>query len=56
MEWVDIEHRKLVGVIESMAWSFGSTVFAAFAYLVNDWRWLIVAVSTPVLLAILIWR
>lgn len=56
VEWVDIEHRKLVGVIESMAWTFGTTLFAAFAYLVNDWRWLIVAVTAPVLLAILIWR
>lgn len=56
VEWVDIEHRKLIGVIDSMAWTFGSAVFAGIAYFVNDWRWLIVAVTSPLLLAIVIWR
>lgn len=56
MEWVDIEHRKLIGVIDSMAWTFGSIIFAGLAYLVNEWRWLIVTVTLPILLAIVIWR
>lgn len=56
VEWVDIEHRKLIGVIDSMAWTFGSIMFVGFAYLVNEWRWLIVAVTAPVFFAIIIWR
>lgn len=56
MEWVDIEHRKLVGVIDSLSWTFGNTVFALIAYFVNDWRWLIVSVTSPLILAIITWR
>ncbi|XP_071361772.1 solute carrier family 22 member 7-like [Trachinotus anak] len=56
VEWVDVEHRKLVGVIDSMSWTFGNTVFAAIAYFVNDWRWLIVSVTSPLILAIVTWR
>ncbi|KAJ8384782.1 hypothetical protein AAFF_G00198680 [Aldrovandia affinis] len=56
LEWVDIEHRKLVGVIDSLAWTFGSAMLAAIAYLVTDWRWLIVAVTAPIALAMLTWR
>lgn len=56
VEWVDIEHRKMAGVIDSLAWTFGSIIFVGIAYLVNEWRWLIVSVTVPVLLAIFIWR
>ncbi|KAG8014761.1 Solute carrier family 22 member 7 [Nibea albiflora] len=56
MEWVDIEHRKLVGVIDSLSWTFGNTAFAAIAYFVTDWRWLIVTVTSPVILGIITWR
>ncbi|CAL1601323.1 unnamed protein product [Knipowitschia caucasica] len=56
VEWVDIEHRKLVGVIDSLSWTFGNTVFALIAYFVRDWRWLILSVTSPVLLGIITWR
>ncbi|XP_045903521.1 solute carrier family 22 member 7-like [Micropterus dolomieu] len=56
VEWVDIEHRKLVGVIDSLSWTFGNTVFAAIGYFVTDWRWLIVSVSSPLAFAIITWR
>ncbi|GAA6214768.1 uncharacterized protein LOC108896475 [Lates japonicus] len=56
VEWVDVEHRKLVGVIDSLSWTFGNTGFAAIAYFVNDWRWLIVSVTSPLILAIVTWR
>ncbi|KAF3852341.1 hypothetical protein F7725_005696 [Dissostichus mawsoni] len=56
VEWVDIKHRKLVGVIDSLSWTFGNTVFAAIAYFVNDWRWLILSVTSPLILAIITWR
>lgn len=53
---MDVEHRKLVGVVDSLSWTFGNTVFAAIAYFVNDWRWLIVSVTSPLILAIVTWR
>ncbi|XP_071753129.2 solute carrier family 22 member 7-like [Centroberyx gerrardi] len=56
VEWVDIEHRKLVGVIDSMSWTFGNTVFPAIAYFVTDWRWLTISVTLPLILATLTWR
>lgn len=57
VEWVDIEHRKLVGVIDSLSWTFGSAGLAAIAYFVTDWRWLTICVTGPPLaLAIFTWR
>ncbi|XP_028257719.1 solute carrier family 22 member 7-like [Parambassis ranga] len=56
VEWVDIKHRKMVGVIDSLSWTFGNMAFAAIAYLVNDWRMLIVSITSPLLLAIFTWR
>ncbi|KAJ8250502.1 hypothetical protein COCON_G00224240 [Conger conger] len=56
LEWADIEHRKLVGVVDSLAWTFGSLMLALIAYLVNDWRWLIVTVTFPLVIGILSWR
>lgn len=56
VEWVDVEHRKLVGTVDSLSWTFGNIVFAAIGYLVSDWRWLIVTVTSPLILAIITWR
>ncbi|CAB1343827.1 unnamed protein product [Coregonus sp. 'balchen'] len=56
VEWVDIEHRKLVGVIDSLSWTFGYCMIPAIAYCVTDWRQLTIAVTSPLALAILIWR
>lgn len=56
VEWVDIEHRKIVGVIDSLSWTFGNTVFSLIAYFVNDWRRLIISVTLPLILAIFTWR
>ncbi|XP_040001388.1 solute carrier family 22 member 7-like [Xiphias gladius] len=56
VEWVDVEHRKMVGVVDSLSWTFGNTAFAAIAYFVTDWRWLIVSVTSPLILAIVTWR
>ncbi|KAM9818521.1 solute carrier family 22 member 7-like isoform 2-T2 [Syngnathus typhle] len=56
VEWVDIEHRKTVGILDSLSWAFGSICFVPIAYLVNDWRWLTVAVTLPVLLGLFTWR
>ncbi|XP_034044038.1 solute carrier family 22 member 7-like [Thalassophryne amazonica] len=56
VEWVDIEHRKLVGVIDSLSWTVGNMGFAVIAYFVTDWRWLIISVTSPLILAIVTWR
>ncbi|KAM3622649.1 uncharacterized protein V6R79_001620 [Siganus canaliculatus] len=56
VEWVDVEHRKLVGVADSLSWTFGGIVFAVIGYFVTDWRWLIISVTSPIILAIIMWR
>ncbi|XP_036448621.1 solute carrier family 22 member 7b.1 isoform X3 [Colossoma macropomum] len=55
IEWVDIEHRTFIGVMGSMFWSVGNMLLAGIAYLVTDWRMLIITVTTPLLLATAIW-
>ncbi|KAJ8248567.1 hypothetical protein GJAV_G00243370 [Gymnothorax javanicus] len=56
MEWVDIESRKLVSLINGLAWTFGTMMLAGIAYLVDDWRWLIITITSPLAVAILSWR
>ncbi|KAL2083667.1 hypothetical protein ACEWY4_021440 [Coilia grayii] len=56
VEWVDIENRKLVGVVDSLSWTFGNVVFPLIAYGFRDWRWLTIAVTCPLIPAIISWR
>lgn len=49
VEWVDIEHRKVVGVVDSMAWTEWNGALAAIVYFVADWRQLIISVTSPLL-------
>ncbi|XP_056904250.1 solute carrier family 22 member 7-like [Takifugu flavidus] len=55
VEWADTPHRSFMGVIGSLSWSLGNMLLAAFAYMVNDWRMLILTVTSPLGLAILTW-
>ncbi|XP_036403104.1 solute carrier family 22 member 7b.1 [Megalops cyprinoides] len=55
VEWVDIEHRTFIGVSVSMDWAFASMMLSGIAYAVNDWRWLVVTVTSPLFLAIITW-
>ncbi|XP_069395192.1 solute carrier family 22 member 7-like isoform X2 [Paralichthys olivaceus] len=55
IEWVDTDHRSFIGVMGSLSWSVGNMLLAAFAYLVNDWRNLIMVVTAPLGFAILTW-
>ncbi|KAM3606834.1 uncharacterized protein V6R79_024146 [Siganus canaliculatus] len=55
IEWVDTRHRSLVGVMGSLCWSAGNMLLAAFAFLINDWRTLNMAVTAPLVLAVLTW-
>ncbi|NWS39887.1 S22A7 protein, partial [Probosciger aterrimus] len=52
MEWVDIQHRTLSGILTSIFWSIGNMMLAMVAYLVWEWHWLLVAVTGPCLLSI----
>ncbi|XP_027032445.1 solute carrier family 22 member 7-like isoform X1 [Tachysurus fulvidraco] len=56
VEWVSIESRKLVGVIDSLSWTFGYMVLPVMAYGVRDWRWLTVTVTLPLTVALISWR
>ncbi|XP_076848225.1 solute carrier family 22 member 7-like [Brachyhypopomus gauderio] len=55
IEWVDIEHRTFIGVIGSIAWTLGNLMLAGIAYMVTDWRMLIITVTTPLGLAVVTW-
>ncbi|XP_029448682.1 solute carrier family 22 member 7 [Rhinatrema bivittatum] len=56
VEWVDTKHRTLAGVLSSLWWSIGNILLSLVAYLIRDWRWLLIAVTSPCILGILsIW-
>ncbi|XP_077426428.1 solute carrier family 22 member 7-like [Vanacampus margaritifer] len=55
IEWADIKRRSSLLILLSMDWSFGSSLLGALAYLVNDWRYLIVVSTSPLLPAIISW-
>lgn len=55
IEWVDTEHRVFIGVIGSLSWSAGNMLLAGFAFLVKDWRTLIMTVTAPLGFALLSW-
>ncbi|XP_061534582.1 solute carrier family 22 member 7-like [Phycodurus eques] len=55
IEWADIKRRSSVLILLSMDWSLGSSLLGALAYLVNDWRYLIAASSSPLLPGIIYW-
>ncbi|XP_069092489.1 solute carrier family 22 member 7-like [Pleurodeles waltl] len=56
VEWVDVKHRTLAGCLTSLCWSIGNTFLSLVAYLIRDWRWLLVALTSPCILGIIsIW-
>ncbi|XP_078503412.1 solute carrier family 22 member 7-like [Lissotriton helveticus] len=56
VEWVDMKHRTLAGCLASLCWSIGTMFLALVAYLIRDWRWLLVALTSPCILGIIsIW-
>uniref|UniRef100_A0A8C1G2D0 Solute carrier family 22 member 7b, tandem duplicate 1 n=1 Tax=Cyprinus carpio TaxID=7962 RepID=A0A8C1G2D0_CYPCA len=50
VEWADIAHRTIAGVIISFDWSFSTMILPGIAYLVNDWRPLVITVTAPLIL------
>lgn len=55
VEWVDIDHRTLVGVMISLDWTTGTVLLPGIAYLVGEWRYLVVTVTSPLVLATITW-
>ncbi|XP_057704777.1 solute carrier family 22 member 7-like [Corythoichthys intestinalis] len=55
VEWVDSSHRASMCIIGSLTWSLGNMLLGAFAFFINDWRPLVVAVTTPLAFGILTW-
>ncbi|XP_077095524.1 solute carrier family 22 member 7b.1 isoform X2 [Siphateles boraxobius] len=56
VEWADIAHRTIAGVLISLDWSVSTMILPGIAYLVNDWRTLIITVTAPLGLALITWR
>ncbi|XP_078503411.1 solute carrier family 22 member 7-like isoform X2 [Lissotriton helveticus] len=56
VEWMDMKHRTLAGTLGSLFWSFGGMFLSLVAYLIRDWRWLLVAATSPCIVMIIsIW-
>ncbi|XP_037055733.1 solute carrier family 22 member 7 isoform X2 [Peromyscus leucopus] len=47
LEWLDVEHRIVAGVISSIFWTGGVLLLALVGYLIRSWRWLLLAVTLP---------
>ncbi|KAF5909550.1 solute carrier family 22 member 7-like, partial [Clarias magur] len=55
IEWVDIEHRTVIGVFGSVVWTAGNSLLAGIAYVITDWRILILTVSSPLVISVATW-
>ncbi|XP_069879445.1 solute carrier family 22 member 7 isoform X1 [Dipodomys merriami] len=56
LEWLDVEHRVVAGVLSTIFWSGGVLLLALVGYLIRDWRWLLLAATLPCVPGILsIW-
>ena len=55
VEWCGVDSRTFAGVIGSLDWTIGSMILCGVAYFVNEWRVLIVAVTSPLVLSVLTW-
>ncbi|XP_038940233.1 solute carrier family 22 member 7 isoform X2 [Rattus norvegicus] len=47
LEWLDVEHRTVAGVISTVFWSGGVLLLALVGYLIRSWRWLLLAATLP---------
>lgn len=56
MEMTVTKHRTGAGFVNNIAVSIGFLLLAPIAYLIRDWRHLVLAVSTPGIPLLLLWR
>ncbi|XP_068183443.1 solute carrier family 22 member 7-like isoform X2 [Antennarius striatus] len=55
VEWVDVEHRSFIGVVGSLSPTVGGMMLAGLAFLIKDWRALVMTVTAPTAVALLTW-
>ncbi|XP_060789238.1 solute carrier family 22 member 7-like isoform X3 [Neoarius graeffei] len=55
IEWVDIQHRTIIGVCSSLIWTVGNSLLAGVAYLITDWRILVLTVTSPLVITVATW-
>ncbi|XP_076025533.1 solute carrier family 22 member 7-like [Genypterus blacodes] len=55
IEWVNTGHRSCISVIGGLSWTIGNMLLAGLAYVVSDWRMLIVTVTAPLGVAVVSW-
>ncbi|KAM4817260.1 solute carrier family 22 member 7 isoform 3-T3 [Urocitellus parryii] len=53
LEWLDVEHREVAGILSSTFWTGGVLLLALAGYLIRDWRWLLMTVTLPCVIGIL---
>ncbi|XP_077574253.1 solute carrier family 22 member 7-like isoform X1 [Stigmatopora nigra] len=56
LEWLGVEQRTLFGILFSLDWTLGNCLLVGIAYMVNEWRLLILAVTSPLILSLVAWR
>ncbi|CAG03732.1 unnamed protein product [Tetraodon nigroviridis] len=56
VEWVSVEHRTFSGIIICLDVTVGNCIGVGIAYCVNEWRMLILAVTSPLVLSVIAWR
>ncbi|XP_029014114.1 solute carrier family 22 member 7a [Betta splendens] len=55
IEWTDVAHRTFAGTIMGLTWSVGNMLLALMAYLIPDWRHLMLAVTLPCIPVVVSW-
>ncbi|KAJ1147821.1 hypothetical protein NDU88_000676 [Pleurodeles waltl] len=56
VEWVEVKHRFKAWCMSSIFWPIGIMLLSLVAYLIRDWRWLLIAAMSPyVFIIISIW-
>ncbi|XP_037530831.1 solute carrier family 22 member 7-like [Nematolebias whitei] len=56
VEWCSIERRTFSGVIISLDWTLGNWLLVGIAFFVREWRMLIMAATSPLIVSIIAWR
>lgn len=55
VEWVSIRYRTLSALLMGLDGTVGTWILVGFAYGVNEWRMLILAVTSPLILSVGAW-
>ncbi|XP_035025758.1 solute carrier family 22 member 7-like [Hippoglossus stenolepis] len=56
VEWFSIKYRTFSGIIISLDWTIGNWLLVGLAYGINEWRMLLLIVTSPLILSVFTWR